>query len=82
MIERRLHRLMLQNPLRTDFQRHYENIVAEYNREKDRATIETELPVEKYDEPEVQERAEEVYHYVYRVYLEIPSPFYSAGAVA
>ena len=39
-IEKRLQRLLEQNPLRTDFQRHYEEIVAEYNREKDRATIE------------------------------------------
>lgn len=39
-IETRLHRLLTQNPLRTDFQQHYENIVAEYNREKDRVTIE------------------------------------------
>jgi type I restriction enzyme R subunit len=39
-IEKRLHRLIMQNPLRTDFQRHYEQIVAEYNREKDRVTIE------------------------------------------
>lgn len=39
-IEQRLQRLLQQNPLRTDFQRHYEKIVAEYNREKDRATIE------------------------------------------
>ena len=28
------------NPLRTDFQEHYEGIVAAYNREKDRVTIE------------------------------------------
>jgi type I restriction enzyme R subunit len=39
-IETRLQRLLAQNPLRTDFQQHYENIVAEYNREKDRVTIE------------------------------------------
>lgn len=39
-IETRLQRLMAQNPLRTDFQQHYEKIVAEYNREKDRVTIE------------------------------------------
>ncbi len=39
-IETRLQRLLQQNPLRTDYQRHYEQIVAEYNREKDRATIE------------------------------------------
>ncbi|MBU2766833.1 type I restriction endonuclease subunit R [Acidithiobacillus ferrivorans] len=39
-VEQRLQRLLLQNPLRTDFQQHYEQIVAEYNREKDRVTIE------------------------------------------
>jgi len=39
-IERRLKRLLQQNPLRTDFQKHYEEIVAEYNREKDGVTIE------------------------------------------
>ena len=33
-------RMLAQNPLRTDFQQHYEEIVAEYNREKDRVTIE------------------------------------------
>ena len=40
VIEKRLERLLQQNPLRTDFQRHYEGIIAEYNREKDRVTIE------------------------------------------
>lgn len=40
VIEQRLQRLLQQNPLRTDFQRHYEEIVAEYNREKDQVTIE------------------------------------------
>ena len=40
VIETRLQRLLAQNPLRTDFQQHYEKIVAEYNREKDRVTIE------------------------------------------
>ena len=39
-VERRLQRLLLQNPLRTNFQQHYEQIVSEYNREKDRVTIE------------------------------------------
>jgi len=39
-IEQRLQRLLEQNPLRTDFQRHYDEIVADYNREKDRVTIE------------------------------------------
>jgi len=39
-VESRLQRLLRQNPLRTNFQQHYEEIVAEYNREKDRVTIE------------------------------------------
>ncbi|MEJ2652660.1 MAG: HsdR family type I site-specific deoxyribonuclease, partial [Gammaproteobacteria bacterium] len=39
-VEERLQRLLQQNPLRIDFQQHYEQIVAEYNREKDRVTIE------------------------------------------
>ena len=39
-VEKKLWRLLAQNPLRTDFQKHYEEIVAEYNREKDRVTIE------------------------------------------
>jgi type I restriction enzyme, R subunit len=39
-IEKRLHALLERNPMRTDFQRHYEEIVGEYNREKDRMTIE------------------------------------------
>ena len=39
-VEQRLQRLLARNPLRTDFQQHYEAIVAEYNREKDRVTIE------------------------------------------
>lgn len=40
VIDQKLQRMMEQNPTRTDFQRHYEEIVAEYNREKDRAIIE------------------------------------------
>lgn len=39
-IEKRLKRLLEQNPLRTDFQKHYEEIVEEYNNEKERVTIE------------------------------------------
>jgi type I restriction enzyme, R subunit len=39
-VENRLQLLLQQNPLRADFQQHYERIVAEYNREKDRVTIE------------------------------------------
>ncbi len=40
VIEQRLQRLVAQNPLRTNFQAHYEDIVHEYNQEKDRVTIE------------------------------------------
>ncbi len=39
-IESRLQQLLQQNPLRTNFQKHYEEIVEAYNREKDRQTIE------------------------------------------
>ena len=39
-IENKLRRLMERNPLRTDFQRHYEEIVKAYNQEKDRPSIE------------------------------------------
>ena len=40
VIENRLARLLIQNPLRTNFQQHYEEIVNDYNNEKDRVTIE------------------------------------------
>ena len=40
LVETRLRRLLARNPLRTDFQEHYEGVVAAYNREKDRLTIE------------------------------------------
>ena len=40
VVEQKLQRLLLQNPLRTDFQNHYEKLVADYNREKSRATVE------------------------------------------
>ena len=39
-IERRLERLLRENPLRTDLQERYERIVEEYNREMDRVAIE------------------------------------------
>ena len=40
VVEQRLHRLLRENPLRTDLQEHYEQIVEEYNNEMDRVTIE------------------------------------------
>ncbi|MCA1795307.1 MAG: DUF3387 domain-containing protein [Desulfobacteraceae bacterium] len=40
VIEKHLQRMLQQNPSRMDFQRRYEEMVAAYNREKDRVTIE------------------------------------------
>lgn len=39
-VEKKLFRLLERNPLRTDYQARYEQIVAEYNREKNRAAVE------------------------------------------
>lgn len=40
VIENKLKHLIERNPMRADLQKHYEEIVAEYNREKDRVIIE------------------------------------------
>ena len=40
IIEQKLAEILARNPLRMDYQRKYEEIVADYNREKDRVTIE------------------------------------------
>jgi type I restriction enzyme R subunit len=37
-VEKRLARMLAENPTRTNFQTHYEEIVAAYNGEKDRVT--------------------------------------------
>lgn len=39
-IQRKLELMLRQNPMRTDFQKHYEALVAEYNNEKDEVNIE------------------------------------------
>lgn len=39
-IEAKLNAMLLQNPLRTDFQKHYEELVENYNNEKNQLTIE------------------------------------------
>ncbi|MDO9161237.1 MAG: DUF3387 domain-containing protein [Methylococcaceae bacterium] len=39
-VENKLNKLLMQNPLRTDYQEHYEQLVKEYNQEKDSITIE------------------------------------------
>ena len=40
VVEGRLQRMLAQNPLRTDLQQHYKQIVAAYKREKDRVVSE------------------------------------------
>jgi type I restriction enzyme, R subunit len=40
IIEKKLFKMLMQNPARTNFQKHYEEIVTDYNSEKDRVTIE------------------------------------------
>ena len=40
IVEDKLAQMLARNPTRMDYQRKYEEIIAEYNREKDRATIE------------------------------------------
>jgi type I restriction enzyme R subunit len=40
LIERKLERMLRQNPLRMDYYRRYSELIADYNREKDRVTIE------------------------------------------
>jgi type I restriction enzyme, R subunit len=39
-VQRKLELMLRQNPMRTDFQKHYEELVAEYNSEKDAVNIE------------------------------------------
>lgn len=91
-IEQRLQRLLRQNPLLTDFQRRYEEIVAEYNREKDRVTIEKTFEAllkimgEMDDEESraVREGLDEeslaVFVHVFRAYPTVPSPYYASMA--
>ena len=40
VVERKLARMLAQNPMRMDFYKKYQAIIADYNREKDRATVE------------------------------------------
>ncbi|MAB43584.1 MAG: DEAD/DEAH box helicase [Pseudomonadales bacterium] len=58
VIEKRLNILLMKNPLRTDFQAHYDKLVDEYNFEKDRLTIEKtfEALLKLVDELSAEER--------------------------
>jgi type I restriction enzyme, R subunit len=40
MVEKRLAQMLARNPMRMDFYKKYQEIIADYNREKDRATVE------------------------------------------
>jgi type I restriction enzyme, R subunit len=40
VVEKRLHRMIAQNPLRMDYYQRYQKIIEDYNQEKDRVTIE------------------------------------------
>lgn len=45
LIEKKLLKMLMQNPTCTDFQKHYEEIIDAYNSEKDRVTIEAAFEV-------------------------------------
>jgi type I restriction enzyme R subunit len=58
IIEQKLLKMLMQNPTRTDFQKHYEEIVNDYNNEKDSVTIEAtfEALIKLVDELNEEER--------------------------
>ncbi len=65
MIEGKLEQLVRRNPLRTNFQEHYEKIIYEYNKEKDRQNIEATFEellkfVQELDEEESRAVREEL----------------------
>jgi hypothetical protein len=88
-IERRLARLLRQNPLRTDLQRRYEEIVAESTRDAVKQAIRdflwneaTGLPVNRYSNEDVRSRADEVYLHIHFAYPRLPSPVYESAGLA
>jgi type I restriction enzyme R subunit len=79
VIEKKLERLIRRNPLRTDFQRHYEEIIAEYNKEKDRQIIEATFEallkfVEELDEEENRAIREELNEETLAIYDLLKKP--------
>ena len=58
IVEQKLAEMLARNPLRMDYQMKYEEIVAEYNREKDRVTIEETFRrlMELVDELDVEQK--------------------------
>ena len=43
LIEQKLQAMLARNPLRMDYYKRYQEIVAGYNREKDRVTVEADV---------------------------------------
>ena len=86
-VEQQLQRLLGQNPLRTDFQQHYEEIVAAYNREKDRVTIERTFEaliklVRELDEEEKRAARERLDEESLAIFDLLKKPALSAGEIA
>ena len=86
-VEQKLQRLLSQNPLRTDFQQHYEEIVAAYNREKDRVTIERTFEaliklVRELDEEEKRAARERLDEESLAIFDLLKKPDLSAGEIA
>ena len=40
MVEKKLAQMLARNPMRMDYYKKYQEIIADYNREKDRVTVE------------------------------------------
>lgn len=83
VIEEKLARMIAQNPQRMDYYRKYQEIVAEYNREKDRVTIEETFarfldPIRDWRSKE-QTRAEVEVSILDRVFEVLPSPPFFDG---
>jgi type I restriction enzyme R subunit len=87
VIESRLARLLAMNPLRANLQSRYEEIVAEYNREKDRVTIEQTFAalmklVEEMDGEQERAVREGLNEETLAIYDLLRKPELSAGEIA
>ena len=86
-VEQKLQRLLQQNPLRMDFQHHYEAIVAAYNREKDQITIERTFEallklVQELDEEETRAVREGLDEESLAIFDLLKKPNLNAGEIA
>jgi len=77
-VESKLNKLLMQNPLHTDYQEHYEQLVRDAVKQQIFDFLydeKTGLPVDDYNDEDMA-LTENVYWHVYRVYLTVPSPVY------